>query len=48
VSREAEENSRRDAVVAWPVTGNDTAAGRQSNRRVEIILSDDAGSIVKR
>jgi outer membrane protein OmpA-like peptidoglycan-associated protein len=30
---------------AYPVAGNDNAAGRQSNRRVEIILSDDSGSI---
>ncbi|MEO6185615.1 MAG: OmpA family protein [Steroidobacteraceae bacterium] len=29
---------------AYPVTGNDSAAGRQQNRRVEIIFSDNEGS----
>lgn len=33
---------------ASPVASNGTAAGRQMNRRVEIILSDDAGNIVPR
>jgi Outer membrane protein and related peptidoglycan-associated (lipo)proteins len=33
---------------AYPVAGNDTAASRQLNRRVEIILSDDSGNIVPR
>ncbi len=28
----------------YPVTGNDTAAGRQQNRRVEIIFSDNEGT----
>ena len=30
---------------ASPVASNDTAAGRQMNRRVEIILSDDIGNV---
>jgi outer membrane protein OmpA-like peptidoglycan-associated protein len=29
---------------AYPVTGNDTPAGRQQNRRVEIIFSDNEGA----
>jgi len=33
---------------AFPVTGNETAASRQLNRRVEIILSDENGNIVPR
>lgn len=33
---------------AFPVGGNDTAAGRQSNRRVEIIISDSKGNIAPR
>jgi outer membrane protein OmpA-like peptidoglycan-associated protein len=32
----------------YPVAGNDSAANRQLNRRVEIILSDDKGNIVPR
>jgi len=31
-----------------PAAGNDTAAGRQLNRRVEVIVSDDNGSIAPR
>lgn len=33
---------------AFPVGGNNTAAGRQSNRRVEIIISDSKGNIAPR
>jgi outer membrane protein OmpA-like peptidoglycan-associated protein len=33
---------------AFPVASNKTAAGRQQNRRVEIILSDDNGNIAPR
>lgn len=33
---------------AYPMAANDTAQNRQLNRRVEIVLSDDAGKIVNR
>jgi len=33
---------------AYPIADNDTAAGRQLNRRVEIILSDSNGNIAPR
>ncbi len=32
----------------YPIASNDTAANRQLNRRVEIILSDDSGNIIAR
>jgi outer membrane protein OmpA-like peptidoglycan-associated protein len=34
--------------AAYPVASNDTAAGRQQNRRVEILLSDDTGKTIQR
>ena len=33
---------------AYPAASNDNAAGRQLNRRVEIVLSDDTGAIKQR
>lgn len=32
----------------YPAASNDTAAGRQMNRRVEIVVSDDSGAIAPR
>lgn len=40
--------SARGHGEAVPVSGNDTAAGRQLNRRVEIVLSEDNGQISTR
>ena len=33
---------------AYPVASNESAGGRQMNRRVEIVLSDDSGPIAPR
>ena len=38
----------RGYAETYPVASNNTSAGRQLNRRVEIILSDDSGNIVPR
>jgi outer membrane protein OmpA-like peptidoglycan-associated protein len=40
--------STRGYGEGFPVASNDNAAGRQLNRRVEIILSDENGNIVPR
>lgn len=40
--------SMRGYGEQYPVASNDTAANRQLNRRVEIILSDDSGRIAPR
>lgn len=40
--------SARGHGESTPVSGNETAAGRQMNRRVEIVLSDDNGQISTR
>jgi len=34
--------------VAFPVAGNETAEGRQRNRRVEVIISDVDGNVLER
>lgn len=39
----ADRISLRGYGESYPVAGNDTAANRQLNRRVEIVLSDDSG-----
>jgi outer membrane protein OmpA-like peptidoglycan-associated protein len=43
-----ERMSSRGYGESYPVAGNDTAAGRQLNRRVEIIVSDENGNIAPR
>ncbi len=43
-----ERMSSRGYGESFPVASNDTAAGRQLNRRVEIIVSDDSGKIAPR
>ena len=40
--------SARGYGKAHPVAGNDNASGRQMNRRVEIVLSDESGQIKQR
>ena len=40
--------SARGYGKAHPVAGNDNASGRQMNRRVEIVLSDESGQIKPR
>ena len=34
--------------VEYPVASNETAEGRQRNRRVEVIISDEDGRIMER
>ncbi|MFA7280291.1 MAG: OmpA family protein [Sterolibacterium sp.] len=44
----AERITSRGYGESYPVAGNVTSAGRQLNRRVELIVSDDSGSIAPR
>lgn len=43
----AERVNARGYGEAHPVAGNDSAANRQLNRRVEIVMSDDTGTTIK-
>ncbi len=44
----AERITWRGYGESYPVAGNDTAAGRQQNRRVEMVVSDDNGKVAPR
>ena len=44
----AERITSRGYGESYPVASNDTTAGRQLNRRVEIVVSDDGGKIAPR
>lgn len=44
----ADRMTSRGYGESYPVAGNDTASGRQLNRRVEIVVSDDNGRIAPR
>ena len=44
----ADRISSRGYGESYPVAGNDTAAGRQLNRRVEMVVSDESGNIAPR
>jgi outer membrane protein OmpA-like peptidoglycan-associated protein len=44
----ADRMTSRGYGQSYPVAGNDTASGRQLNRRVEIVVSDDNASIAPR
>ncbi len=44
----AERITTRGYAEAYPVAGNDSVGGRQLNRRVEVIVSDDSGVIAPR
>jgi outer membrane protein OmpA-like peptidoglycan-associated protein len=44
----ADRISSRGYGESYPVAGNDTAAGRQLNRRVEMVVSDESGNITPR
>ncbi len=45
---EAERIAVRGYGESYPVASNETAVGRQLNRRVEVIISDEEGRIVER